>query len=191
MQQISKKTWTAVFSGASLYINDCKLRQQLFMNFIYLIPKLSLLNTLIMKKIFILPALFVITVSCRWSSDVETAKQEILETEKAFKEMAFEKGLAEAFYFFADENAVIMRGNDSLIFGKENIRNFYDSNADPNATLIWTPDFVEVSDCGTLGYTYGGYIFSIQDDSAGGAEQTGIYHTVWKKQNNVWRYVWD
>jgi len=45
------------------------------------------------------------------------------QTEKAFEKMASEKGLAEAFYYFADENAVIKRGNDSLIIGKENIRN--------------------------------------------------------------------
>ena len=105
--------------------------------------------------------------------------------------MASEKGLSEAFYFFADENAVIKRGNDSLILGKENIRHYYDKNANPNAKLSWTPDFVDVSDCGTIGYTYGKYVYSVQDTSGNSIEHTGIFHTVWKKQNNDWRYVWD
>jgi hypothetical protein len=57
--------------------------------------------------------------------------------------------------------------------------------------LSWTPDFIGVSDCGTLGYTYGKYVFSIKDSSGNSIDQTGIFHTVWKKQNKEWRYVWD
>jgi hypothetical protein len=64
-------------------------------------------------------------LSCRNKTDIDYAREEILKTEKAFEEMASEKGLAEAFYYFADNNAVIKRGNDSLITGKENIRSYY------------------------------------------------------------------
>ena len=101
------------------------------------------------------------------------------------------KGLAEAFYYFADENAVLKRGNDSLITGRENIRSFYNKNSNPKAKLSWTPDFIEVSECGTLGYTYGKYIFTIQDSTGKNIENRGIFHTVWKKRNNEWKYVWD
>lgn len=142
------------------------------------------------KSLFILISILILA-SCRQKVNLDTARNEILQTEKAFEKMASEKGLAEAFYYFADENAVIKRGNDSLIIGKENIRHFYDKNANPNAKLSWTPDFIGVSDCGTLGYTYGKYVFSIQDTSGKSIERTGIFHTVWKKQNQNWRYVWD
>ena len=137
--------------------------------------------------LFLIPLLF----SCKQTVNIENAKNEILQTEKAFEKMASEKGSAVAFYYFASENAVIRRGNDSLIVGKENIKHFYDKNAKPNAKLNWTPDFIGVSDCGTLGYTYGRYIYSTQDSSGKSIERTGIFHTVWKKQNNNWRYVWD
>jgi len=129
--------------------------------------------------------------SCKQTFNIDTAKNEILQTEKAFEKMASDKGLAEAFYYFADENAVILRGNDSLIIGKESIRHYYDKNAKPNAKISWTPDFIDISDCGTLGYTYGKYVFMMQDTSGNSIEHTGIFHTVWKKQNNDWRYVWD
>ena len=132
-----------------------------------------------------------ILASCKQTVNIDNARNEILQTEKAFEKMASEKGLAEAFYYFADENAAIRRGNDSLIIGKENIRHYYDKNSNPNAKLSWTPDFIGVSDCGTLGYTYGKYVFSIQDTSGKSIELTGIFHTVWKKQNKDWRYVWD
>jgi len=144
-----------------------------------------------MKKALFLLISSLLLASCKQTVNIETARDEILQTEKAFEKMASEKGLAEAFYYFADKNAVIRRGNDSLIIGKENIRHYYDKNANPNAKLSWTPDFIGVSDCGTLGYTYGKYAFSIQDTSGKSIEHTGIFQTVWKKQNKEWRYVWD
>jgi ketosteroid isomerase-like protein len=144
-----------------------------------------------MKKAPFLLILILQLTSCKQTVNIDAAKNEILQTEKAFEKMASEKGLTEAFYYFADENAVIKRGNDSLIIGKESIRHYYDKNANPYAKLSWTPDFIGVSDCGTLGYTYGRYVFSIQDTSGKSIEHTGIFHTVWKKQNKDWRYVWD
>jgi ketosteroid isomerase-like protein len=144
-----------------------------------------------MKKVFIILIVLSLLFSCKRTVNIENSKSEILQAEKAFEKMASEKGLAEAFYYFADENATIRRGNDSLISGRENIRHYYDKNADPNVKLSWTPDFVSVSDCGTLGYTYGKYIYSTKDTSGKNIEYKGIFHTVWKKQNNNWRYVWD
>ena len=144
-----------------------------------------------MKKAPFLLISILILAACRQTVNIDNARKEILQTEKAFEKMASEKGLAEAFYYFADENAAIVRGNDSLIRGKENIRHYYDKNANPDAKLSWTPDFIDVSACGTLAYTYGKYVYLRQDTSGKSIENTGIFHTVWKKQNKDWRYVWD
>lgn len=141
--------------------------------------------------IFIFAAMFLVA-SCRQTRNKEELKNEIFQTEKAFEKMASEKGIAEAFYFFADENAVIRRGNDSLVSGKENIRAYYEKSTNNNATVNWTPDFVAVSDCGTLGYTYGKYVWKVKDEAGAVVEHKGIFHTVWKKQSdNSWKYVWD
>ena len=144
-----------------------------------------------MKKVPVVIILITLLICCRRKADLETARNEILQTEKAFQKMASEKGLSAAFYYFATEDAVIRRGNDSLIFGRENIKQYYDKNANPDGKLSWSPDFVEVSDCGTLGYTYGRFIFSVKDTSGKNMEQKGVFHTIWKKQDNGWRYVWD
>ena len=82
-------------------------------------------------------------------------KQEIIKVEKEFETAAINKGIAEAFYEFADENAVIKRKNDTLIKGNENIRKYYKNIDLKNAILSWTPDFVGVADDGSLAYTYG------------------------------------
>ena len=126
------------------------------------------------------------------ASDKEALKAEIVQSERDFEKMAADKGIAEAFFYFADENAVIIRENDTLIKGKENIRNYYARKSNNNAIVNWAPDFVEVSDCGTLGYTYGKYSWKIKNDEGNITEYNGIFHTVWKKQpDGSWKYVWD
>jgi ketosteroid isomerase-like protein len=144
-----------------------------------------------MKKTIIAIILISAVFSCKQSADTESIKKEVYQTEKAFEKMASEKGMAEAFFFFASDEAVIRRGNDSLIKGKENIKNYYARNSNPEASLNWTPDFIGVSDCGTLAYTYGKYVYSVKDSTGAVNEHSGIFHTVWKKENNEWRYVWD
>lgn len=144
-----------------------------------------------MNKILFLLMFALMSVYCKRAVNIEAVKDEILQTEKAFEKMASEKGMAEAFYYFADQNAVIKRGDDSLVTGKENIRLYYEKNANPKAKLSWTPDFIGVSDCGTLGYTYGKYLYTIQDSTGKTLTHKGVFHTVWRKQNNNWRYVWD
>lgn len=142
-----------------------------------------------MKKLLFIPLL--LFVSCRSAVNKDFVQNEILQTEKAFEKMVAEKGMSEAFWYFADDDAVIKRGSDSLIKGKENIKHYYTTNANPNALLSWTPDYVYVSDCGTLAWTYGKFIYSVKDSSGNSMESRGIFHTVWKKQKNTWKYVWD
>ena len=145
-----------------------------------------------MKSIFLVLSVILMNVSCHRAVDKEEIKQEIFKAEKAFEKMAAEKSVADAFYYFADEKAVIKREKDTLIIGKENIKIYYGKKNYKNTTVNWTPDFIEVSDCGTLGYTYGKYVWKIKNEDGDTLEYKGIFHTVWKKQNdNTWKYVWD
>jgi len=133
-----------------------------------------------------------LSASCSHSINKEEVKKEIFLTEKAFEKMTSEKGIAEAFYYFAAEKAAILRENDTLIIGKENIKTYYEKRNSKNAKVNWTPDYIYVSDCGTLGYTYGKYIWKTENKDGNVVEIKGIFHTVWKKQNdNNWKYVWD
>ena len=132
------------------------------------------------------------TESATKAPDRETVKKEIGDAEKAFATMATEKGIAEAFAYYADSNAVIKRKNDSLITGKEAIKNFYSADFYKNASVTWLPDFIEASPDGNLGYTYGKYLWQSKDSTGKVNEARGIFHTVWKKQKDgSWRYVWD
>lgn len=122
----------------------------------------------------------------------EETKAEIMRAEKDFEAMAAEKSIAEAFWFFADSNATIKRQNDTLIHGKDAIRIYYSGEFYKNASVKWSPDFIDVSANGDMAYTYGKYLWQSKDSSGKPIEHRGIFHTVWKRQKNgEWRYVWD
>ncbi|MEO7923169.1 MAG: nuclear transport factor 2 family protein [Chitinophagaceae bacterium] len=126
------------------------------------------------------------------AGDPEEAKKEIAQAEKDFEKMAAEKGIAEAFAFFADSTAVIRGANDSLIRGKEGIRNLFSAERFKKATVSWSPDFVDAAASGELGYTYGKYTWQSTDSAGKTNESKGVFHTVWKKQKDgSWKFVWD
>ena len=141
--------------------------------------------------------LFIITVFAACNPDKKEANpgnpvEEIFKTEEAFNKALKELGIQDAFYMFADENAVIKRQNDSLVYGKENIRIYYQDPDFKNVDLTWKPDYADVSEDGTMAYTYGKYSWKNVDSSGKPVEYEGIFHTVWKKQKNgTWKYVWD
>jgi len=147
-----------------------------------------------MKAIKLMVFLVFIFCACKENKykTKEQYKQEILNAEKEFEKMASEKGIAEAFWFFADSNAVIKRQNDTLIHGKEAIRKFYSNDFYKNASVTWSPDFIDVDEQGHLGYTYGKYVWKAKDSSGKTEVYKGVFHTVWKKQENGdWKYSWD
>ncbi len=121
----------------------------------------------------------------------EIWKQEVADTEKAFNDMAQEKGLVEAFAHFAAEDGVIRRSR-KIVKGKEEIRKWYEKDVRPNETLTWSPTFIDVSKSGDLAYTYGDFTFTSYDSLGNEKKNQGIFHTVWKRQaDNTWRFVWD
>lgn len=135
-----------------------------------------------------------ILTACRShpKSQHAAAENEIKKAEADFEKMAADKGIAEAFWFFADSAAVIKRGNDSLIFGKEAIRHFYDRPYFKTASVSWAPDFVVASSSGDMGYTFGKYTWTSKDSNGVVSISRGIFHTVWKKQaDGSWKYTWD
>jgi ketosteroid isomerase-like protein len=148
-----------------------------------------------MKKtllILLIPCLLLL--ACHHDKSKETidkSKQEIVATEKAFAAMAKKDGLGPAFGWYAAEDAAV-NYNDKLLKGRSEIKEHYSGKKYQNVSLDWSPDFVDASASGDMGYTYGNYTF-IRKDSTGKTETfKGIFHTVWKKQaDGTWRFVWD
>ena len=141
------------------------------------------------EKILLMMPFFVL--ACQPKADLEALKVSVSETEAAFARMAADSGMAKAFYHFADEDAVLMRGN-RIISGREEIRVSVERSQVPGARLEWSPSFVDVAKAGDLAYTWGDFTY-IYPDTAGQIQSiNGIFHTVWKRQEDgSWRYVYD
>lgn len=138
----------------------------------------------------LIPGLLLLT-SCKFSATVNQ-EQEITDTETAFMKACGEHGIANAFYEFADENAIIKRENDTLITGRSAIHGYYNKPFFSNATVEWKPDFIDVADSKDIAYSYGKYKWVFTDSTGAKSEYSGVYMTVWKKQaDNSWKYVWD
>jgi len=145
-----------------------------------------------MKAAILLLPVILLFAGCGNYKSKEDIKNEIFLTEKAFEKMTSEKGIAEAFYHFADKNAVIKRENDTLIKGNDNIKIYYEKKGLKDAVVTWTPDFIDVSESGDMAYTYGKYLWKIKDNDGSVVEYKGVFHTVWKRQKDKsWKYVWD
>jgi ketosteroid isomerase-like protein len=145
-----------------------------------------------MKASFVFSMVLLFFFSCGQPTDKNILEKEIFATEKSFEKMCAEKGVAEAFYFFADDSAVIKRENDTLIIGKGNIKNYHNNDFYKTASVKWAPDFIDVSNDGSMAYTYGKYIWTSKDENGNESEFKGVFHTVWKRQkDNSWKYVWD
>lgn len=120
------------------------------------------INTLFFLPIFII---FSCTKPVNKGDSIEKWKSEILQTEKAFNDLAQQEGITKAFNTYAAEEGVINRGG-KLIAGNQAITEWYQKYSRPNETLTWKPDYVHVSSSGGFAYTYGGYVFT-SIDSAG------------------------
>lgn len=150
-----------------------------------------------MKKIILImlpiPILFFTCNTNTEENKIEKWKSEIIETEKDFSEMVQKYGIPKAFLNYAADDVVLMR-NNSLIIGKESLRESYKNQKQENVEvkLTWEPDFVDVSLSGDLGYTYGKYVYTTTDSTGQVKKVEGVFHSVWKRQpDGKWRFVWD
>jgi len=148
-----------------------------------------------MKKLLIIIMLLSLLISSCSENEkddqVKKWKQEIENTELEFADMASKEGLQKAFLSYAADDAVLNR-NNTILKGKEAIKDYFENQTLSDVKLVWAPDFIEVSRSGDLGYTYGKFNFSAIDTTGNKIEAQGIFHSVWKRQaDGNWRFVWD
>ena len=127
--------------------------------------------------------------SCQ-ADDTSKLKQQIIDTDRNFSKMASEKGIAQAFIYYADEKVIKPNAGQQPVVGKFALLEWYKNNP-VGYTLAWEPLKAEVS--GQLGYTFGGYtLVTKTDDGLRDTTHYGTYISIWKQKNDgTWRYVFD
>jgi ketosteroid isomerase-like protein len=151
----------------------------------------SLQRPKVMKviKLFLMATVF--ALSCQPSTTDAELREEVLEADRNFSKMAGEKGIAEAFIYYADEKVIKPTPGKQPVVGKFALMEWYEQNPPGDEKLIWEPLRAEAS--GNLGYTFGGY--ELHTKTQDGLRDTvfyGNYVSVWKrKSDGNWRYVID
>jgi len=119
--------------------------------------------------------------------DPADEEQVLLDTDAAFSQASVDLGMAEAFYQYADQHAIVLNGGEpDFVIGRKAI---FESRqgAPPDFVLSWTPLHAGVGPLGDLGYTVGDFIAA---DASG--QRFGKYLTVWlKRSNGDWKFVQD
>jgi len=116
--------------------------------------------------------------------------EELKDADRAFAAHAKEHGPRAAFLEYMAEDGLIFRTTREPIgraaFAKEAI------GPKGEGTLAWAPEHATVSDDGTLGYTWGFYVYTPPGEDGAKQEARGKYVSVWQRQKDgAWKFIAD
>jgi ketosteroid isomerase-like protein len=137
------------------------------------------------KKIFFL--LLILTACVQPATDKKLLEKELLKTDQDFSQMSIEKGMKEAFLFYAADSVIMLRQGQFPLFGKAELIKHLKTVPDNQIHLRWVPVVAEAS--GELGYTFGKWELRFTGKDT---VEYGTYVTIWKKfPVGKWKYVLD
>jgi hypothetical protein len=151
-------------------------------------------------KTLALLALFSALIPAARAGDHETFCADLAQTERKFCAQVASMGLDDAFLAnMADECFIPYRLNLSRAEYETQVKRArakaagaYKPGPDPSFDLVWAPSRVDVSQDGSLGYTWGRYDLTSHGKDGKDTVDTGIYLTIWKKdQAGAWKIVFD
>jgi ketosteroid isomerase-like protein len=130
-----------------------------------------------------------IVVGCQTKIDVEKENARLLETDIEFSRKSVEVGAAEAFNMYLADSAIQLPAGGEPVMGRESI---YAAMKDGHSVLQWEPKKAEVSASGDLGYTWGTYTITTENEKGQKKTSYGKYLDVWKKQSDgSWKVLID
>ena len=116
----------------------------------------------------------------------DAALDSLVSSERAFSAMSAAQGMKAAFLEFLGEDAIVFAPTPT------NGRQVWQARQPSKATLVWEPEFAEVSSSGDLGYTTGTNSFTFPDAQGRLTTSNGRYVTVWRNEpGGRWRCVVD
>ena len=129
--------------------------------------------------------------SCNIKDDLDIERRRLLNTDKQFAQMSLDKGAAEAFNHFLTEDAMGMSHNQHPVIGREQI--YQDMKVgQEDYELAWEPQRAEVSGSEDMGWTWGKYVLSFNDEDGVEQKRYGKYLNIWTRQEDgQWKVAVD
>lgn len=97
-------------------------------------------------------------------------------TERAFSALSVEKGMKESFLAYLADDGMLFRPTAT------NGKKVWIERANPKGTLIWEPEFAEMSAAGDLGLTTGPWEYRPPAERADAPVAHGHFISMWRKQ---------
>jgi ketosteroid isomerase-like protein len=130
-------------------------------------------------------------VGCESRLDLEKEESQLLQTDIEFSKKSVDVGAAEAFNQYLASDAVQLPAQADPIMGRDSIYNRMKASSG-KYLLQWEPKKAEVSKSGDMGYTWGTYSITSEDEKGLKRTSYGKYLNVWKKQNDgLWKVLID
>ncbi|NVJ69084.1 MAG: nuclear transport factor 2 family protein [Alphaproteobacteria bacterium] len=114
--------------------------------------------------------------------------EEIKNVDRAFNNMAQEKGIVAAFDHYLANDVVKLDGGRHPIIGHAAV--IASMQPPEGATLVWEPQDGRIAASEDLAFTWGTYVYSV-DTPEGRKDHHGKYFTIWAKENGKWRAIAD
>jgi hypothetical protein len=152
-----------------------------------------------MKSILSL-VLVLAAIPCSRAGDHEKYCAELAQTEKDFCTQLAAVGLSDAFLanmgdecFIPDRLSLTRAEYDSQVkAARAKAAAPRKPGPDADFQLVWTPTKIDVSQDGTLGYTWGRYDFTTRGKDGKASVDTGVYITIWKRDPaGKWKIAYD
>ena len=139
------------------------------------------------------PALILILLGTGYATDpgIPEEAQKLLDTDRQFAKTCLQLGTAEAFRLYLHEDALLLSDGTFPVRCRDDIYSRMKS-IEGNAVLSWEPREAQVSQSGELGWSWGTYTFSWQDDQQQTQTEHGKYLNIWcKDKQGQWKVLVD
>ena len=112
--------------------------------------------------------------------------QQLIDTDKAFNDMAQTEGTGKAFIAYSAEDPVMIRPGSMPLLGRSAFVESFSKVT--GSALSWEPLKAEIAASQDLGYTFGRYTLR----EGGEIKGHGVYVSIWKRQpDGSWKFVLD
>ena len=124
--------------------------------------------------------------------DLEQERENLLQQDLRFAEVAYTEGIAEAYRRFMAADAIQLPDGGLAIGGRDEIyAELSEITAGTDFSLTWEPLEVEVAASGDLGFTWGIYYFESLDELGAPYVAEGKYVYLWRKNAGRWELILD
>ncbi len=150
-----------------------------------------------MRKIYYLVGVLAMcllsTISCHHRIDIDAAKAELLQVAEQFNKENTEIGYIEGYNKYMADDALILPPGEQPIKGKE-VYLAQMKGEELVGQLEGDVVGVEVSVSGDMGWTYGRWVFTVQDSTGNPVVSYGKYLCTWAKVDGQWKMtsnIWN